>query len=198
MHHAFLWQNGRMPDLGTLGGTSGSDAVAINAGGQIIGNSFAALSSDGTEVAARAFLWQNGKMIDLGTLGGKSSTAVAINDRGQIIGAVLAKDSRGSDVSRAFLWQNGRITYLAMPRGHTTSHALAINERGQIVGWAGRPAGSDAFVWANGKATDLGMLVGSGIEADAHAYAINERGEIVGESQPNHDSPHAVLWTQRN
>jgi probable HAF family extracellular repeat protein len=41
--HAFLWQAGTMRDLLTLGGAS-SDAVAINAAGQVTGKS---LASDG-------------------------------------------------------------------------------------------------------------------------------------------------------
>ena len=37
--HAFLWQNGRMRDLGTLPGESNSGATAINERGQVVGSS---------------------------------------------------------------------------------------------------------------------------------------------------------------
>ena len=52
--HAFLWQSGKMTDLGTLGGRD-SGASAINDRGQVIGTSL-------TPKPARthAFLWQSG------------------------------------------------------------------------------------------------------------------------------------------
>ena len=49
--HAFIWQNGKMRDLGTLGGKT-SDAVAINERGQVIGQS---TTESGR---SHAFLWQ--------------------------------------------------------------------------------------------------------------------------------------------
>ena len=63
----FLWQDGKMIDLGTLGGTSGT-ANWLTARGEVVGTSN--LAGDLTH---NAFAWQNGKMTDLGTLGGANS-----------------------------------------------------------------------------------------------------------------------------
>lgn len=80
--HPFLYQYGRMTDLGTLGG-SGGRALAINNGGAIVGE-----ASDVDDMR-RAFLYQGHKMLDLNRLtavpaGWQLVTAEDINDRGQI------------------------------------------------------------------------------------------------------------------
>src|SRR2546426_137688 len=74
-----LWQDGRMLELGTVGGR-GSLGLAINNRGQIIGSAGTRAGED------HAFLWEGGKMTDLGTLGGEWSVAYAINNRDQIVG----------------------------------------------------------------------------------------------------------------
>jgi probable HAF family extracellular repeat protein len=80
---AVLWRDGRAVDLGTLGRTYGI-ALAINERGQAVGSS---TTADGE---SHAVLWQDGQVIDLGALAGAErwSTAVDINDRGQILGEV--------------------------------------------------------------------------------------------------------------
>ncbi|MDH3733777.1 MAG: hypothetical protein OEU54_09595 [Gemmatimonadota bacterium] len=74
---AVRWVNGRMRDLGTLGGPY-SRAYGINSRGQIVG------SSD-RHGLPRPFLWENGVMTELPTLGG-DGFANAINRDGQIVG----------------------------------------------------------------------------------------------------------------
>jgi probable HAF family extracellular repeat protein len=72
-----------MVDLGTLGG-SFSEALAVNAGGQVVGRSMITADS-----GIHAFCWtQTGGMIDLSTfgLGGGFSVAVAVNDGGEAVG----------------------------------------------------------------------------------------------------------------
>src|SRR5689334_14220953 len=61
-NHAFLWSNGVMTDLGTLGG-SVSLAHAINDQGVVVGEA----SKVGGEM--HAFVWKNGVMTDLGVTG---------------------------------------------------------------------------------------------------------------------------------
>jgi probable HAF family extracellular repeat protein len=86
-HHGFLWTNGFMKDLGTLGGTNVcSNAHGINSSGQIIG-----ISSD-CVTSYHAALWENGgPWVDLNTLvpphPGVQLNGLDnyINDRGEIL-----------------------------------------------------------------------------------------------------------------
>src|SRR4029077_18047835 len=69
----FLWENGKMLDLGTLGGTVGR-ALMINNLGQVIGQSSlaeapgACITGDSLTSGCHAFLWDRGILKDLGTL----------------------------------------------------------------------------------------------------------------------------------
>ena len=97
---AFLWQNGEMTDIGSLGGGGGgSSATAINDRGQIVGDS--SYGGEGKHgFHTRAFLWENGTMHDLGTVGGNQATATALNNHGQIIGTSSTKNGK----THAVLW----------------------------------------------------------------------------------------------
>ncbi len=80
--HAFLWQNGKMTDLGTLPGVLESTASAINEPGEIAGwsgNSFR------EAIGAHCAAWEKGKVSDLAVSGGACVTT-AINNSGQIVG----------------------------------------------------------------------------------------------------------------
>ena len=138
--HAFLWQDGTMRDLGTLGGEY-AYATAINGRGQVLGGA-------STKTAFHAFLWSSGRMRDLGTLGGENSQPAALNERGQVVGwaATAVKNPNGETVTHAFLWENGTITDLGSLGGN--SRATAINERGQVVGWSETDSGvRHAVLW---------------------------------------------------
>lgn len=227
--HAVLWRNGAVLDLGTLPGMRESMASDINERGQVVGVSYNVDRDCGSVYEAvcdeHAFVWQQGKLTDLGTLGGKSSEAVAINERGQVIGWSKARIKVRSDSGEvcsgpdttvcvtprhAFLWQKGKMSDLGTLPFHTIgSWAVAINGRAQIVGvssWASGGNGYDErpFRWQNGKMVDLGTLqkapgalqpgIGGGT-----VHSINERGQIIGASGTLDGlSVHATLWQNRS
>jgi probable HAF family extracellular repeat protein len=116
-------------------------------------------------------------MVDLGTLGGNSSQAVAVNNRGQVVGQSTAVD--GS--VRAFLWTEADGMMDLGTLGGTTSIASAVNDRGQVVGSSGRADRSvHAFSWTKAEGmVDLGTLAGTN---ESLARAVNNRGRVVGES----------------
>jgi probable HAF family extracellular repeat protein len=65
----FFWQNGKVIDLGTLGGANCSPK-AINERGQIVGYADTRKEDEDGFAIHHAFVWQKGKMTDLGALGG--------------------------------------------------------------------------------------------------------------------------------
>lgn len=183
MGRAFLWHGGRFTTLGTLPGRAYSWARGINERGQVVGESYSLdEAQDGLAVQVRAFRWQNGRMLDLGALPGMTeSSAIAINERGQVLGSSCC--ATGSLVGHAFLRLNGKLVDL----GELTP--IALNDRGQVIANTEGENGR-AVLWQGGKRTDLGTLGGR----SSAAAAINERGQIVGKSQTTDGAWHAFLW----
>jgi probable HAF family extracellular repeat protein len=205
----FLWQSGRMRDLGTLGGPASSPG-GINNRGEIIGYADTARKNEDSDphysysYYSHAFLWQSGKMHDLGTLGGRYSSADAINEHGQIVGRAetARKDKYGGRIDHTFLWQSGKMRNLK-PIVPDVLFPLLINNRGQVVGQADTPAKDKygepiqhAVLWQNGKLRDLGTLGGP----KSWAHDINDRGQVVGEAETaakdKYGDPvrHGVVW----
>src|SRR6266480_579986 len=161
---AFLYSNGQLINLGTLGGEYGNGR-GINTAGDIAGYSTLANGS------YRAFLYSGGQMINLGTLGADYSVAYDLNDSGQIVGD---SDTVGGQ-QHAFLYSNGQMTDLGT-LGGDTSTAHSINNLGVIVGYSYNAAGNFlGFIYQNGTMTPLGTLGGSW----SIAYAINDQNQIA-------------------
>ena len=182
---AFIWQDGVVRNLGSLGGDF-IRAQALNEVGQVVGYSYTSAGD------AHAFLWQNGVMRDLGTLGAPfvwgqiRSNATGINAAGQIVGwAPTTDDMIGS--RRAFLWENGRMTRLAS-LGQVHSLATAIDDQRRVVGQFGSPT-SKPFRWVDGVVRSLGTLGGT----SSSAAAISG-GRIVGWSETAAGQSRGFLW----
>jgi probable HAF family extracellular repeat protein len=132
--HALLWQDGRVTDLGNLGGKMNNAGEDINNHGQVVG--YSDVPSDTT---MHGFLWQKSTgMIDLGTLPGDfGSDGDGINNLGQVVGG--SWDTEGNE--RAYLWQNGVMTDLnTLIPADSPLYLLeatgTINDEGQIAGIA--------------------------------------------------------------
>jgi probable HAF family extracellular repeat protein len=90
------------------------------------------------------------------------------------------------------VWRNGTVRVLRLVFGDR-GRAIALNDRGQVIGNSRAGSGRfHAFVWENGKMTDLGTLPGG---KESQALAINERGQIIGQAETKTGQRHAVLWT---
>jgi len=83
--------------------------------------------------------------------------------------------------------------------GGLYSYGYAINTGGQITGYSSLaysgsgPLLQHAFLYSNGKMTDLGTLAGGTFSA---GYGINVRGTIVGTSNLSGTStPHGFLYS---
>ena len=183
--HGFLWEKGKMRDLGSLTGSSWAND--INDRGQVVGTSVSRTKNREGSRIEHAVLWQSGKMLDLtptaklapldcygdGSRGSCDASADVINGRGQVVVSMTSNVSGNLHVDRAFLWQSGKLVALPTLGAPSWSWGSTwvggINDRGQIVGAAETgetPGGGSvslvhAFLWQNGKLTDLGTLAGN-------------------------------------
>jgi len=183
----FLWEDGKMLDLGSLGGTSGC-AINLDNRGQVIG--YSNLAGD---LGLHPFLWSQGVLKDLGTLGGNFGVAISINDANEIVGATTDKNER----VLAYLWRHGVMTNLGTLHPLPYSNAQWINSRGQVVGFG---ASTDfsvhvAFLWENGgPMVDLNTLVPPNSKLLlGQALHINDRGEIAGDGVLPDGDHHAFV-----
>jgi probable HAF family extracellular repeat protein len=139
--HALLWQDGRVFNLGNIGGHGWNTPDSINQRGEVVG--FADVPGDVVDGQLvpnfHAFLWtpEHG-MVDLGTLPGDAiSEATGINNEGQIVGI-----SFGANFThpRAFVYQDGKMTPLdSLLVGSPNLSLVAtgdINDEGEITGQA--------------------------------------------------------------
>lgn len=202
--HAFLWNRGKMSDLGSLPPEEAEDsthsvAYDINSSSQIVGSSgsFGPIFMSGLQFA-RGILYENSRLRQM-TQRNSSFEPYAINNKGQIVGL---------DEYRGFLYENGKVvdfgTLSKEPEGNRST-ARSINNAGEVVGWStagkGGTLATHAFLWQRGKRIsrmrDLGMLPGC---LSSEAWAINDRKQIVGFSatQPYPDTMdahrRACLW----
>ncbi len=183
----FVWRDGVMTALPTLGGNNGF-ANQVNNRGLVAG-----VAESSTPVPpcvqglAAPVIWEKGVIQELPAFPGDlAGVALAINEAGQAAGFTVSCTG-----GHALLWQNRTATDLGS-LGGTFGVANAINNNGQVVGNSNLlgDTTSHAFLWQNGIMTDLGTLPG---DFGSVALGINNKGQVVGDSA-NEGGEHPFLW----
>jgi probable HAF family extracellular repeat protein len=168
--HAFLYHQGQLLDLGTLGGFF-SFATALNDSGRVVG-----LSQPSGTFVPHAFLSVGGQMTDLGTLGGPFSAANGISQSGHL---VVGDSATSLGSSHAFQYRGGQLQDLGTLGGDFSS-ATGVNDSGKVVGASNLVAGSffpHAFLISGSQMTDINPGIPGGIFSNA--TAINQNGRVA-------------------
>lgn len=205
----FVWHEGEMRPLPTLGGPNGF-ATGTNNFLQTVGWAESALldptcsAVDEQYRQFRAVLWGPGRnqLRELPPLPGHAaSAATAINDRGQVVGISGRCDrafGRFTAIS-AVLWEHGVPTDIGNLGGVAWNTPMAINLRGDIVGFsnidpaAGGTFAAHGFLKLRGQPIQpLPPLPG---DVYSQALGINEWRQVVGLScSEGFASCRAFIW----
>jgi probable HAF family extracellular repeat protein len=193
----FLWRNGIMSALPTVGGNNGQ-ASAINNSGQVAGYAENGVADSTCPQGVENFMvdlpvvWTNGNAKALPTIGSDpDGVAFGINNQGQAVGY----SGTCTAANYAVVWQNGTATSLP-DLGDPGAIAYAINGHNQIVGQAVNSDGTAlAALWQNNTVTALG---GGGLvpgDVASFATSINNQGQVVGSSFDSRSNwSHGLLW----
>lgn len=197
----FLWRDGVMEALPTLGGNN-SYAYQLNNHDQVVGvaeNTTQDPTCTAFNLEAKPVIWQNGTVQELPTIpGDPDGWGYGINDQGQIVGASgICFANQPAASLHALLWPdgpNGGVIDLGNLGGTNSNIAFYISNRGQVVGLSGVPGGIywHAFLWTKDDGMrDLGTLQG-----DVYSWAnnINSKNHAVGTSFPATGDGRAFIW----
>lgn len=174
-------QDGRYTRI-EVPGSLATNAAKINNRGQIVGV-YSDTSPDlgdrpdsdptAPTFKLRGFLRdRDGRFTRLDFPGSRSSQALGINDRGQVVGEY--KDAAGR--FHGYVWERGRFTTIDVP-GATATTAFDINDGGQIL-----------FRYSDDRSPVRGAVLSKGVftRFDApgipltFSFGLNDRGQIVG------------------
>jgi probable HAF family extracellular repeat protein len=207
----FLWQDGAMSELPTLGGANG-EGLGINNRGEVAGyaeNTVVDPTCPGPQLFQfKPVTWAKGEARELPTYpGDPEGIAIGINDNGAAVGAsgtclAYGVNNTGAYLlpAHALLWQGGTMTDLGNLGGsgaYQGNIGFSVNSRGDVIGNSDLPGDTTthAFLWTKKTGMqDLGTLPGDTV---SFGEDINDAGEIVGISLAYFFAPtaaHAVIW----
>jgi probable HAF family extracellular repeat protein len=215
-HHAFLWINGQMTDLGTLGGPNSSVGQLNDRGDVTVGGADTGIPDPfgedwcgfGTNQICLSFIWNNGVRTLIPTLGGNNGEVADIDSSGQLILGFAETTFHDPTCIppqilgfEAFLWNRltNNIQVLPPLAGDSSTAAFDMNDNGDVAGTSGicttgiAPSSAlHAVIWRNGVPIDLGDLGGN---ASNVAFNVNNRGQVVGISTlADNTTVHAFIW----
>ena len=190
------WTSGGLTSLGVLREGVATFATGVNDSGTAVGSTHYANG------ASQATQWNLAGQPTLlaGLSGSQTSTALAINAAGQVVGL----DTRNADAFdagfyRAVIWNQGQISPLYTP-GWEYSIANDINQRGEVAGRASIPNQAErAVVWnADGSMRTLPLPAG-GLRSSA--FRLNDAGWVVGSTDFNAGDgifTELMLWDEED
>ena len=200
----FVWQDGVMTGLPTLGGYQGF-ATSVNNVGQAVGWAETPVhdpTCNAPQVLQfRAVLWdtKKGTTQELPPLPGDStSAATGINNRGQVVGISGDCDIAVGQLSarHSVLWEKNTVIDIGDLGGDVWHTPMDIDDAGDVVGFS-NPLGiigidfnPHAFLWTkSGGIRDLGTLPG---DANSQGLGVNSSLQVVGVSSGALN--RAFLW----
>jgi probable HAF family extracellular repeat protein len=151
--HAFIYDHGKMTDLGMLPGWEWSVGSFINDAGEVVGTVHAGNHAVG------CFIYTGGAMKDMGVLGNAGSypycQVYGINNSGVAVGYTNAIPTPPDfQTTGPFVYSDGHMTNLntlivptdALITNHIVlKNAISINDNGQILATTGTPASEGVY-----------------------------------------------------
>ena len=192
----FLWQNGTMIALPTVGGNNGQ-ASAINNSGQVAGYAENGIADSTCPAGTENFMidlpvvWTNGNAKALPTItGDPDGVAYGINNRGQAVGY----SGTCIQATHPVVWENNNTVTKLQDLGDPGGIAYAINSHNQVVGQAVNSDGTAlAAIWQNHTVAALGGLLPGDVAS--FATSINNQGQVVGSSFDSRSNwSRGLLW----
>jgi len=190
MFQPFVWVNGKVRILPTLGGTIGYGGQ-VNTENHIVGSTTLAGDSN-----LHATMWAGKQVINLDQFGGISSSANLVNDLDQVAGIY---DLDETSTHAYFLTSAGWSDLGNL--GGSYIYTFGLNDAGMVTGQSdisnipnpvfGIPP-FHGYVWQNGVLTDFGSVFGDDFNTTSF---MNAAGQIIGSSDLDNDLfAHAILY----